>query len=149
MQHLHILLHSNTWILLKKYPILHLNPCSYTKRDSPNIIFLDVAITGFFYAISPETYKNSDALSAKHTYEFLGKWLKKHPNSSSDPLYVIGVSYLGITILIIVQEIFKGNEAGNEPRIKIEPGVFGNPLTDRNIDFNAEIICSSNGTSFE
>lgn len=121
----------------KEIPDLQLNPYSWTKFA--NIIFIDLPVTGFTYSKSPETYKSSDTLSAKYTYEFLGKWLKKHPQFSSNPLYLTGVSYSGITIPITVQEIFNGNEAGNEPKINIEGYVIGNPLTDRNIDFNARI----------
>uniref|UniRef100_A0A162AFG6 Uncharacterized protein n=1 Tax=Daucus carota subsp. sativus TaxID=79200 RepID=A0A162AFG6_DAUCS len=121
----------------KEIPDLHLNPYSWTKFA--NIIFMDVPITGFSYSKSPETYKNSDTLSPKYTYEFLCKWLEKHPQFRSNPLYITGVSYSGLTIPAVVEEIFNGNEAGNEPRINIEGYVLGNPLTVKDIDFNARI----------
>ncbi|KAF1001542.1 serine carboxypeptidase-like 13 [Apium graveolens] len=121
----------------KEIPDLHLNPYSWTKLA--NVIFLDAPTSGFSYAKSPETYKNSDTLSAKYTYQFLSKWLQKHPKFISNPLYITGISYSGITIPLIVQEIFNGNEAGNEPRINIAGYIIGNPLTDRKIDFNTRI----------
>ncbi|WOH04817.1 hypothetical protein DCAR_0624229 [Daucus carota subsp. sativus] len=121
----------------KEIPDLHLNPYSWTKLA--NVIFLDAPTSGFSYAKSPETYTNSDTLSAKYTYQFLRKWLEKHPKFISNPLYVTGISYSGITIPLIVQETFNGNEAGNEPRINITGYIIGNPLTDRNIDFNTRI----------
>ena len=71
------------------------------------------------------------------------QWLEKHPQFRSNPLYITGVSYSGLTIPAVVEEIFNGtgaqivlllsccltyitillrvgNEAGNEPRINIE-----------------------------
>ncbi|KAL1812057.1 hypothetical protein ACET3Z_022122 [Daucus carota] len=121
----------------KEIPDLHLNPYSWTKLA--NVIFLDAPTSGFSYAKSPETYTNSDTLSAKYTYQFLRKWLENHPKFISNPFYVTGLSYSGITIPLIVQETFNGNEAGNEPRINIAGYIIGNPLTDRHLDFNARI----------
>ncbi|KAK1373157.1 hypothetical protein POM88_029350 [Heracleum sosnowskyi] len=90
-----------------------------TMLELANVIFLDAPTSGFSYAKSPETYKNSDTLSAKYTYQFLSKWLEKHFKFISNPLYITGLSYSGITIPLIVQEIFNGNEAGNEPKMNI------------------------------
>lgn len=118
-------------------PDLELNPYSWTKVA--NVIFLDAPTSGFSYTKSPETYKNSDTLSAKYTYEFLVKWLKNHPEFISNPLYITGLSYSGITVPIMVQEVYNGNEAGNESILNIKGYILFNPLTVRNIDFNTRI----------
>ncbi|BBH09714.1 serine carboxypeptidase-like 17 [Prunus dulcis] len=50
--------------------------------------------------------------SAAHTYEFLRKWLKDHPEFLKNPLYIAGDSYSGITVPIVVQEVSNGNNKG-------------------------------------
>ncbi|KAL8132600.1 hypothetical protein AgCh_008179 [Apium graveolens] len=121
----------------KEIPDLHLNPYTWTKLAS--ILYVDSPTSGFSYTKSPKTYRNSDTLSAKYFYQFLSKWIQEHSKFISNTLYVCGNSYTGITVPLFVQEIFNGNEAGNEPRINIAGYILGNPLTDRNVDFNIRI----------
>nr|POF20847.1 serine carboxypeptidase-like 1 [Quercus suber] len=87
-------------------PKLKLNPYSWTKVG-----------TGFSYAKSLEGYNTSDTLAAAELYEFLLKWLKLHPKFLTNSLYIMGDSYSGIIIPILVQKISDGNEVGQEPRM--------------------------------
>ncbi|CAK9167237.1 unnamed protein product [Ilex paraguariensis] len=119
-------------------PTLELNPYSWTKVA--NIIFIDQpAGSGFSYAKKWEAYNSSDTRSASLTYDFLRKWLVDHPNFLNNPLYICGISYIGIVVPIVVQEIYNGNEAGKEPRMKIKGYILFNPLTNRNSDINSRI----------
>lgn len=119
-------------------PKLKLNPYSWTKVA--NIIFVDAPVgTGFSYAKSWEGYNISDTLSAAEIYEFLRKWLMVHPKFLSNALYVMGDSYSGIIIPIVVQEISDGNEIGREPLMNIKGYVIGNPVTNTNVDLNARV----------
>lgn len=100
-------------------PALQLNPYSWTKVA--NIIFLDQpAGTGFSYAKNPEAYKCSDTLSASRTYDFLKKWLINHPKYLNNPLYIAGGSYSGITVPLVVQQVYNGIEAGSEPPLNLK-----------------------------
>ncbi|XP_017224281.1 serine carboxypeptidase-like 17 isoform X1 [Daucus carota subsp. sativus] len=121
-----------------KKMMLELNPYSWTKVS--NVLYLDTPVgAGFSYARTSNALKSSDTISSKHVYDFLRKWFNDHPGFMSNPVYIGGVSYSGIVVPIITQEIYNGNEAGNKPEINIKGYFLGNPLTDRDIDSNSKI----------
>ncbi|CAL5349033.1 unnamed protein product [Camellia sinensis] len=104
-----------------------------------SIIFIDLPVgTGFSYGMTSLASQSTDLQSCDQAYEFLGKWLIDHPDFLSNPVYVGGESYTGLTILIIVQLISNGNEAGIKPLINLKGYVLGNPATTPN-DSNYEI----------
>ncbi|XP_074321665.1 serine carboxypeptidase-like 18 [Silene latifolia] len=118
-------------------PILERNPYSWTKIAS--IIFLDSPVgTGFSYATTSDGYYTSDTLQSTHIYDFLRKWLIKHPKFSRSSLYISGDSYSGRIVPIVVQNILQGNKIGVMPKLNLQGYVLGNPTTahaDGNANF--------------
>ncbi|THG23123.1 hypothetical protein TEA_016809 [Camellia sinensis var. sinensis] len=99
-------------------------------RKVASVIFIDLPVgTGFSYGMTSLASQSSDLQSCDQAYEFLKKWLIDHPNFLSNPVYVGGESYTGITIPIIVQVISNGNEAGIKPLINLKGYLLGNPVT--------------------
>ncbi|XP_058223275.1 serine carboxypeptidase-like 7 [Rhododendron vialii] len=96
---------------MQKYgslPELVLNPNSWSKVAS--IIFLDLPVgAGFSYARTSLATHSSDLQACEHAYQFLSEWLMNHPEFLSNPFYVGGDSYAGITVPAIVQLISNGN----------------------------------------
>ncbi|KAL3722259.1 hypothetical protein ACJRO7_034608 [Eucalyptus globulus] len=120
-------------------PTFLLNPYSWTKVA--NIIFLDQPVgAGFSYSTTQEGYYSGDLRSAAETYQFLRKWLVGHPQFMSNPLYIGGDSYSGMTLPIIVTEIVNGNEVGHLPPLNIKGYLLGNPLTDVLYDLNSRVV---------
>ncbi|CAG7903550.1 unnamed protein product [Brassica rapa] len=111
---------------------------SWTKTTS--IIFLDQPVgTGFSYSRTQLVDKPSDSGEAKRVHEFLHKWLGKHEEFISNPLYVGGDSYSGKVVPALVQEISKGNYQCCKPPINLQGYVLGNPLTEFETDMNSRI----------
>ncbi|GAB2219357.1 hypothetical protein Drorol1_Dr00006992 [Drosera rotundifolia] len=105
------------------------NNNSWTKVA--NIIFFDAPVgTGFSYGTTTEAYRSNDTLTAAHIYEFLYKWLRRHSDFFSNPLYIAGDSYSGIVVPLVVQNIIDGNEKGQEPKMTIKGYILGNPYTE-------------------
>ncbi|KAM0012311.1 putative peptidase S10, serine carboxypeptidase, alpha/Beta hydrolase [Helianthus debilis subsp. tardiflorus] len=119
-------------------PLLDLNPYPWTKNA--NVIFLDLpAGVGFSYATTWEGWRSSDSILAKHSYEFLRKWFVEHPNFLSNPLYITGISYMGILVPPVALEVYKGNEQGSEPQLNIKGYGIVSPYTDRFTDLNSRL----------
>ncbi|XP_023755108.1 serine carboxypeptidase-like 17 [Lactuca sativa] len=117
-------------------PALQLHPNSWTKVA--NVIYLDAPTqTGYSYTKTPEAIRSSDTSSAAQTAEFLRKFVKNHPKFLKNPMYVAGISYSGIVVPIITEELYKGNDEGLEPILNIKGYMAGNPLTDKSLDINS------------
>nr|GEY33828.1 peptidase S10, serine carboxypeptidase, alpha/beta hydrolase fold protein [Tanacetum cinerariifolium] len=115
---------------------LELNPYSWTK--TANVIFIDLPVgTGFSYVKANESLKNSDSLAATHAYDFIRKWLMDHPKFLNNPLYITGISYMGLFIPKVISNVYDGNDRGVRPKMNIKGLMIVNPLTDKFIDFNS------------
>ncbi|KAI3697447.1 hypothetical protein L6452_30471 [Arctium lappa] len=117
---------------------LELNPNSWSKVA--NVIFIDLPVgVGFSYAKTWEASRSSDSIVTLHSYEFLRKWLVENPRFLSNPLYISGISYMGIIVPNVALKIYNDNERGNQPQLNIKGCLIVAPLTDKFIDFNSRI----------
>ncbi|PWA42588.1 peptidase S10, serine carboxypeptidase, Alpha/Beta hydrolase fold protein [Artemisia annua] len=92
---------------------------------------------GFSYAKTWEASRSSDSILALHSYDFLKKWLVEHPRFLNNPLYISGVSYMGIVVPIVTLEAYNGNERGDQPQLNIKGCLIVSPVADKFIDFNS------------
>ncbi|KAI3684092.1 hypothetical protein L2E82_49942 [Cichorium intybus] len=115
---------------------LKLNPYSWSKMA--NVIYIDApAGAGFAYATTYEASRSSDSLLASDAYDFLRKWFMEHPSFLSNPLYIAGISYMGIILPNVALHVYQGNERGNQPQMNIKGVISVSPLTDKFGDFNS------------
>lgn len=123
-------------IFIDGVPALQMDPNSWTKLA--NIIYLDgPTLTGYSYTTTDEAAYSSDTLSASQTAEFVRKFVKDHPRFLKNPFYVTGISYSGIVIPMVTEEIYEGNEQGLDPIVNIKGYIAGNPLTNKSGDINS------------
>ncbi|VFQ84859.1 unnamed protein product [Cuscuta campestris] len=112
-------------------------PYSWTKVAS--IIFLDLPVgTGFSYATTSTALHSDNLLTGANAYEFLQKWFGENPEFLSNPFYVGGDSYSGITVPILTEMISNGNRE-IKPFIHLQGYILGNPLTSEAADLNSRI----------
>ncbi|VFQ60247.1 unnamed protein product [Cuscuta campestris] len=109
-------------------PTMSLNPYPWTKFAS--FIMLDFPVgTGFSYA-KHSTHNHTSILEARyHAAEFVRKWVEDRPEYQSNPFYVGGDSFSGITIPVIAQAISSGIEQGLKPEVNFKGYLLGNPVT--------------------
>ncbi|KAM5549698.1 hypothetical protein ABKV19_000889 [Rosa sericea] len=101
------------------FPTFVDNPFSWTQIA--NIIFLDAPVgTGFSYSTTQEGYYSNDYESAEAVYQFLRKWLIKHPKFRYNPLYIAGDSYSGIIVPQVTLKVSNGNRNGIRPSMKLQ-----------------------------
>nr|GEZ39234.1 serine carboxypeptidase-like 16 [Tanacetum cinerariifolium] len=98
---------------------LTLNPYSWTKLA--NIIFMDIPVgVGYSYGKTKEAYVSSDKIMVTQATDFVKKFLIKHPKFLKNPLYITGMSYMGIVTPAITLELYEGNERGDQPTLNIQ-----------------------------
>ncbi|PWA97554.1 serine carboxypeptidase-like 16 [Artemisia annua] len=115
-----------------------LNPNSWTKMA--NVIFVDMpAGAGFSYATTKEASISSDSIVVKQAHDFLRKFLIDHPKFLKNPLYISGISYMGLVTPIVTLELYNANERGDQPALNIQGYILCSPLTDKFMDFNSRV----------
>ncbi|KAL2322269.1 hypothetical protein Fmac_026648 [Flemingia macrophylla] len=120
-------------------PKLELNP--YAWSHTLNMMYIDIPVgTGFSYSETQEGYYSSDILWVEHAYEFLQKWFIDHPKFRSNPFYIGGGSYSGITTGPLVQKVYEGYIARRQPLINIKGYLLASPSVDVYHDTNMKVL---------
>ncbi|XP_027931446.1 serine carboxypeptidase-like 18 [Vigna unguiculata] len=120
-------------------PKLELNP--YGWSHTLNMLYIDMPVgTGFSYSQTQQGYYSNDTLWVDHTYEFLQKWFIDHPKFNSNPFYIGGGSYSGITTGPLVQKVYEGYKARHKPVINIKGYVLASPGVDRYQEENMKVL---------
>ncbi|PWA35889.1 peptidase S10, serine carboxypeptidase, Alpha/Beta hydrolase fold protein [Artemisia annua] len=133
-----ITLETNPYSWAKSYCIFGEMTNNFENLQTANVLFVDLpAGVGFSYATTYEASISSDSVLSVHSYEFLKKWLVEHPWFLNNPLYVTGISYMGILVPLVTLEVYEGNERGDEPQLNIKGSAIVSPLTDKFSDFNS------------
>ncbi|XP_076944242.1 serine carboxypeptidase-like 2 [Bidens hawaiensis] len=115
---------------------LTLNPNAWTQMA--NILVVDIpAGTGFSYSETKEGWISSDSILTTHAVDFIKKFLKDHPKFSRNPLYIAGISYIGIIVPKVTLELYEGNELEDDQTVNIQGYILTSPLTDKFMDFNS------------
>nr|GEZ03819.1 serine carboxypeptidase-like 16 [Tanacetum cinerariifolium] len=105
-----------------------------------NVIFVDMpAGAGFSYATTKEASISSDSIVVKQANDFLRKFLIDHPKFLKNPLYISGISYMGIVTPIVTLELYNANERGDQPALNIQGYILCSPLTNKYMDFNSRV----------
>ncbi|KAM0887712.1 hypothetical protein ACQ4PT_028845 [Festuca glaucescens] len=103
---------------------------SWTKVS--NVIFLDAPVgTGFSYAREAQGLNVSITGTGRQVRIFLQRWFLQHPEFASNPLYIGGDSYSGITVPVTTLEMANHNSNGE---LNLKGYMVGNGLTDKNCD---------------
>nr|XP_043610865.1 serine carboxypeptidase-like 13 [Erigeron canadensis] len=115
---------------------LELNPNAWTQMA--NMIFIDIpAGTGFSYAKTKKGWISSDTILATQANEFIKKFMIDHPKFLRSPLYIAGISYIGIVVPKVTLDLYEGNERGDQPTLNIQGYILVSPLTHKFKDFNS------------
>ncbi|KAI7757459.1 hypothetical protein M8C21_003191 [Ambrosia artemisiifolia] len=123
-------------------PALELNPNSWTKACSKCDIFgcpNDNRI--FIHERSYGIKRYIIGISHRNIFkeELSMQFVRDHPKFINNTIYVAGISYSGIVVPMVTEEIYKGNDAGLKPTLNIKGYLEGNPLTDKTEDVNSRV----------
>ncbi|KAL8172059.1 hypothetical protein V2J09_023863 [Rumex salicifolius] len=129
-------------------------PSENNPKEDPLLLWLTggpgcSTISAIFYEIGPikfqeVKYNGSLPRLELHPYSWT-KWLIDHPEFQSNPVYLGGDSYSGITLPAYFHEMSKGNEMGMQPFINLKLAYI---LAKESKCFRDTYLLGNPGTNF-
>ncbi|KAI3433559.1 hypothetical protein D9Q98_003370 [Chlorella vulgaris] len=117
---------------------LGLNPHSW--NQVANMLYVDSpAGVGMSYAETKADAHTNDTHTAADMNTFLRLWFAKFEEFQGNDFFVSGESYAGVYVPLVSQAVLDGNDAGQEPRLRLRGYLIGNGVTDDEFDGNAII----------
>lgn len=96
-----------------------------------NLLFLESpAFVGWSWSASQDDRTVGDARTARDSYTFLRRFLKRFPQYGDRPLWLAGESYAGHYLPNLALEIVQGNQLGNgQDKINFKGFLVGKQIT--------------------
>ncbi|KAL4430952.1 hypothetical protein ABPG75_006208 [Micractinium tetrahymenae] len=115
---------------------LRRNPYSWSRVA--NMLYVDSpAGVGLSYYENDEDKRTNDTHTAADMNTFLRRWLEAFPEFQGSDFFVSGESYAGVYVPLVAQAVLDGNEAGQQPALRLRGYLVGNGVTDEAVDGDA------------
>jgi serine carboxypeptidase-like clade 1 len=112
------------------------NPFSWS--TAANVLYVDSpAGVGMSYAETKEDRHTNDTQTAADMNTFLRRWFAKFSEFQGNDFFISGESFAGVYVPLISKAVLDGNDAGQEPHLRLRGYLVGNGVTDPRFDGDA------------
>mmetsp|Transcript_30744 Transcript_30744/g.76505 ORF Transcript_30744/g.76505 Transcript_30744/m.76505 type:complete len:546 (+) Transcript_30744:27-1664(+) len=103
-----------------------------------NLIYVDQPInTGFSYSTDPADDVHDEKRVAEDMLQFLSEFVQAHPELDGNDFYITGESYAGHYVPAVSYRVFRAQQEGAGPGMKLKGFAIGNGLTMPEIQYGA------------
>lgn len=117
---------------------LELTSNPYSWSGVANMLYVDSpAGVGMSYYETKADAHTNDTQTAADMNTFLRRWLAAYPRFQQNDFFVSGESFGGVYVPMVSQAVLDGNDAGQEPHLRLKGYLVGNGVVDEEYDGNA------------